>query len=193
MKPKLLSILFFFISLNTFSQSLETLKISTNKLYEANYLMDFETVTSLTYPKIYEELGIEAFIELLDLKYQNAQYRVRLQLETVPFQYGLVKKIESKSFCVITCRNPMRYFFETKLTTETALEKKTWLQEINKTKEVTFEPNRNSFNVKKISTFVAVMDSTTNYEWRFFNFDDANQLEIFKSLFNQSVQKELGL
>ena len=60
-------------------------------------------------------------------------------------------------------------------------------------KEVTFEPNRNSFNVKKISTFVSAMDESTNTEWKFFNFDDVNQLAIFQSLFDQSVKKELVL
>ncbi|MFZ4679953.1 MAG: hypothetical protein ACOYLP_07275 [Flavobacterium sp.] len=38
----------------------------------------------------------------------------------MPFQYGVVKKIEGKSFCVVTFQNPMRYIFETKLTTEAA-------------------------------------------------------------------------
>lgn len=193
MKPKPLLLLFILIAQYTFSQSLESLKVATNKIYEANYLMDFETIASLTYPKIYEEQGKDAFIELQDLQFQNAEYRVRLQLPKVPFQYGTIKKIRGKSFCVITCRNPMRYFFETKLTAETAAEKKAWLQEFNTTKEVTFEPNRNSFNVKKTSTFVAVMDENTNNEWRFFNFDDTNQLDTFQLLFNASVKKELGL
>jgi hypothetical protein len=193
MKPKPLLLLFILIAQYTFSQSLESLKVATNKIYEANYLMDFETIASLSYPKIYEEHGKDAFIELLDLQYQNTEYRVRLQLEKVPFQYGTIKKIEGKSFCVITCRNPMRYFFETKLTTETAAEKKAWIEKINNTKEVTFEPNRNSFNVNKKSTFVAVMDETTNNEWKFFNFDDVNQLERFQLLFDKSVKKELGL
>jgi hypothetical protein len=193
MKLKTLSFLFLLLTFNCFSQSIETLKVAMNKIYEANYLMDFETVASLSYPKIYEEHGKAAFIELLDLQYQNAEYRVRFQLEKVPFQYGTIKKIEGKSFCVMTCRNPMRYFFETKLTAETATEKKAWIEKINNTKEVIFEPNRNSFNVKKTSTFVAVMDESSNNEWKFFNFDDSSQLTTFKLLFEENVRKELGL
>lgn len=42
--------------------------------------------------------GKAAFIELFDLQYQNAEYRVRLHQEKVPFQYGTIKKIEDKSF-----------------------------------------------------------------------------------------------
>lgn len=46
----------------------------------------------------------------------------------------------------------MRYFFEAKLTAENAAEKKAWIKKNNNTKEVTFEPNRNSFNLNKKST-----------------------------------------
>ena len=118
---------------------------------------------------------------------------MREQLETLTFQYGTVKKIEGKSFCVITFRNPMRYFFETKLTTETAADKANWLKQINKSKEVTFEPKRNSFNVKRTTTYFAVIDETTINEWKFFNLDDANQLASFQTIFGESIKKELGL
>ena len=118
---------------------------------------------------------------------------MREQSEILPFQYGTIKKIEGKSFCVITFRNPMRYFFETKLTTKAATEKATWLKQINKTKEVTFEPKRNSFNIRRTTTYIAIFDETTNKEWKFFNLDDANQLASFQTIFGGSIKKELGL
>jgi hypothetical protein len=129
----------------------------------------------------------------IDHHFENKEYRLRLQLETLPFQFGTIKKIADKSFCVITFRNPIRYFFETKLTAESAAEKKAWIQQINKTKDVTFEPNRNSFNVRKTSTYVALMDESTNNEWKFFNFDDENQFNAFQSLFDENIKTALGL
>lgn len=187
------SILLLFFSVVTFSQSTESLKIATKKYYEANYLMDFETIVSLSHPLMVKTIGKDLLLEKLDKYYENEEYRLREQLETLPFQYGMVKKIEGKSFCVITFRNPMRYFFETKLTTETAADKANWLKQINKSKEVTFEPKRNSFNVKRITTYLAVMDETTINEWKFFNLDDANQLASFQTIFGESIKKELGL
>lgn len=192
MKNKL-SILLLFFSIVTFSQSTESLKIDTKKYYEANYLMDFETIVSLSHPLMVKTIGKDLMLEKLDKYYENEEYRLREQLETLPFQYGMVKKIEGKSFCVITFRNPMRYFFETKLTTETAADKANWLKQINKSKEVTFEPKRNSFNVKRTTTYLAVMDETTINEWKFFNLDDANQLASFQTIFGESIKKELGL
>lgn len=192
MKNKL-SILLLFFSIVTFSQSTESLKIDTKKYYEANYLMDFETIVSLSHPLMVQTIGKDLLLEKLDKYYENEEYRLREQLETLPFQYGMVKKIEGKSFCVISFRNPMRYFFETKLTTEAAADKANWLKQINKSKEVTFEPKRNSFNVKRTTTYLAVMDETTIKEWKFFNLDDANQLASFQTIFGESIKKELGL
>ena len=192
MKNKFSTLLLFF-SIVAFSQSTESLKIATKKYYESNYLMDFETIASLSHPIMVQTIGKDLLLEKLDKYYENEEYRLREQLETLPFQYGMVKKIEGKSFCVITFRNPMRYFFETKLTTETAADKANWLKQINKSKEVTFEPKRNSFNVKRTTTYLAVMDETTINEWKFFNLDDANQLAFFQTIFGKSIKKELGL
>jgi len=192
MKNKFSTLLLFF-SIVAFSQSTESLKIATKKYYEANYLMDFETIVSLSHPLMVQTIGKDLLLEKLDKYYENEEYRLREQLETLPFQYGMVKKIEGKSFCVITFRNPMRYFFETKLTTETAADKANWLKQINKSKEVTFEPKRNSFSVKRTTTYLAVMDETTIKEWKFFNLDDDNQLAFYQTIFGESMKKELGL
>ena len=193
MKAKLTSLVFFLLIANGFSQSRTDLMEATKKIYQANYNMGFDEIVALSYPKIVETIGKDAMLEKLDLRYQNEEFRLRLQLEIVPFQFGPIKKIEGKSFCIITYRNPILYFFENKLTPEMVLEKIAWLKEINHTKEVTFEPKRNSFNVKKISNFVAIADETTYAEWKFFNLDDANQKVNFNTIFTETVKKELGL
>ena len=190
---KLFSILFLFFSSITFSQPTESLKTAAKNFYEVNYLMDFETIVALSYLEMVRTIGKDLMLENLEKYYENDEYRLREQLETLTFQYGTIKKIAGKSFYVITFRNPLRYFFETKLTAETAAEKAIWLKQINKTKEVTFEPKRNSFNVRRMSTYVAVMDETTNNQWKFFNLDDANQLASFQTIFGESIKKELGL
>jgi hypothetical protein len=193
MKTKLLSLLFLFAGLKGFSQSTETLKTAMKKIYQVNYLMDFDGAVSLSYPKMVENIGKDVMLEKLDKFYENEEYRLRYQVETVPFQFSSVKKVGDKSFCIITCRNPLRYFFENKISSEEAAAKTIWLKEINHTKEVTFEPDRNSFNVKRISTFVAVSDETTNWEWKFFNLDDSTQKDIFNTLFDENIKTALGL
>ena len=193
MQPKII-LLLLLCSITAFSQTIEKLKVATKKIYDANYTMDFDTIVNLSYPKIVETLGGKnAMLNKLDSDYQNDQFRMRLELVTPVFQYSEIKKIEGKTFCVITYRNPIRYFFENKLNSDSASKKVNWLKENNNASEVVFEPKRNSINVKRVSKFIAIVDETTNNEWKFFNFDDAEQREIFKTLFNENVKKELGL
>ena len=192
MKTKLI-FLFLLCCLNGISQTVEQLKLETKKIYDANYTMDFDVIAQLTYPKIIESIGNkDSFLEKLDLDYQNEEYRMRLELVTPVFQYSELKKIDGKTFCVITYRNPIRYFFENKLNSDSSAKKVAWLKENNNTSEVIFEPKRNSINVKRVSKLIAIADETTSNEWKFFNFDDAEQRAIFKTIFNETIKKELG-
>lgn len=193
MKAKFFSFLFLLTVVNCFSQSTEALKKSTQELYKANFLMDFEGIEKLSYPKMVENIGHDTFLEKTEQHYENEAYRLRYQLENMPIPSGTIKKISNQSFCVINVRIPKRYFFEKKLTTEEAAEKKLWLQEINKTKEVTFEPNRNSFNVKKTTTYLAIYDESTNGQWKFINFDNPEQVLYFEANFEEAIKKELQL
>ncbi len=193
MKIKHLIILLLFTVFTGFSQDDVKLIKSSHDLYEANYLMDFEAIAALSYPKMVAQTGREVFLEQTELHYENETYRLRYQLQSVPLKTSGIKTINGRLFCVTKIHLPLRYFFEAKLTPEQAAQKKAWLQQINDTQEVTFEPNRNSFNVKKIVTYVAVADETTNGEWRYFNFDSPQQLAAFNALFDENVKTALGL
>jgi hypothetical protein len=192
MKTKLIALLLL-TTATSFSQSMESLMANTKKLYDANYNMDFDAVANLTYPKIYEQKGKTVFTEKLDADYQNDEFRMRLELLTPMFLYSELKKIEDKSFYIVSYRNPIRYFFESKLNADSAAKKVTWLKENNNASDVIYEPKRNSINVKRNSKYIAVSDESTNGEWKFFNFDDQSQRQSFEALFKADVKKALGL
>lgn len=193
MKLKLLSFVFILFTINSLSQSKAELLNANTKLHQANYLMEFDTIAELTYPKVYETNGKAAFVEKIESDFQNEDYRMRLQLEKVPFLFSEFKTIGTQTFCVVRCRNPKRYTFEKKLTAAKAEEKKTFLQQKEKTQNVTFESNRNSFNVRSESIYVAIFDAETMGEWKFFNLDDAFQLNAFNTLFDENLKIALGL
>jgi len=182
------------VAIVSFSQSFEKLKIETRQIYDANYNMDFDAIAKLSYPKIIELLGGKLkFIEKLDSDYLNDGFRMRLQLENPVFSYSEIRKVEDKTFYIVSYYNPVRYFFETKLDADAGMKKAAQLKESTNAKTVIFEPKRNSFNVKRNSKFVAISDQTTNGEWRFFNMDDVQQRTLFYTLFSTNVKKELGL
>lgn len=193
MKSKIYMLLLLLVSFFSFAQTTEQLKVAAKKIHEANYNMDFDTIVKFSYPKIVAELGKEKFLEKLDADYQNEEYRMRIQLVNSIFEYGEIKKIGGITFCVISYKNPVRYFYENKLDSNTSLIKANNLREKDRTKDVTFEPKRNSFNVRRISKFVAIADATTNNEWKFFNMDDVMQRQLFDTLFEGNVKNQLGL
>jgi uncharacterized phage-like protein YoqJ len=193
MKIKFLLILFLLTGSLGFAQNTMQLMSNIKKLYTANYEMDFETIVSLSYPRIVETLGKEKLLSELDNCFQNEEYRYRYQLAMVPFITHETQKIGTRTFCIIGCRNPVRYFFEKKLSAEEVATKTTWLQGYNQTKDVKFEPKRNSFSVRRTTTFLAIMDETTEGQWKFINLDDVNQVATIQSFFDENTKKQLGL
>jgi hypothetical protein len=192
MNFKSFTIILFLVTGFTFAQTIEKLKTETRKIYDANYNMDFDTIAKLSYPKIVAHFGNQKFLDKLDKDYQNEEYRMRLQLVAPVFEYGPIKQIEGVTFCVIAYKNPVRYFFETKLDSNTSLLKANFLREKDRIRDVLFEPKRNSFNVRRISKLIAVADASTDNEWRFFNMDDVAQRELFETFFEDSVKKQVG-
>ena len=124
MKKTRFALLFLLIPIALFSQTFEKLKSDTQKIGDANYNMDFDVVANLTYPKVYEASGKSAFIEKLDSDYQNAEFRMRLEIVNPLFQYSEMKTIEGKKFYTITYKNPTRYFYEKKMDAATAQKKR---------------------------------------------------------------------
>lgn len=193
MKFKFSTIFLLLVSCFSYAQTIEQVKVETKKIYDANYTMDFDAVANLTYPSIVEHFGRSKFLDKLDNDYQNEKYRMRIQLEKMVFQYGEIQKIDGKMYCVITYRNPARYFYETKLDSNTSLSEANFLREKDQTKDATFEPKRNTFNVRRISKLIAIADATTKNEWKFLNVDDLEQRALSKNILNDTVKKQLGL
>lgn len=183
MKKIALHFLLFISSFYCFSQTKEDVLKEVKILYDAQYLMDIEKIVALSYPTMVSQFGESIFYNQIDSFYQNEQFRYRHQLPVVTFT---LKEFISKNgitISLISYRNPIRYFFEKKLSTIESQEKLSWIKEINSTNEVTFEPNRNSFNVKKTSYFIAVADVNTSNKWKFFNLEDEKQKKFFGKLF----------
>lgn len=194
MKTKILCLAFSTCFGIACSQTLESLKPLAKKIHDANYNMDFEPLADLTYPTIVEQLGGRAkFVTKVDSDYQNDEFRKRIQIESPVFQYSPIKKIDGKSYCVISYYNPIRYFIEKKLDGVSGPQKAAELKQIERATLTVYEPARNTINVKRNSKFIAIADETTQNQWKFINFDDVAQRQMADMLLNESIKKELGL
>lgn len=178
-------------SIATFSQTLETLKNDTEKMYEASYNMAFEDVINYTHPKILETVTKEQMVEALNNAFENKNYKIRLVYPKVTFTYSEIKKIDGKSLCVITYTNAMRMTFEEKLTKEKADGIMANFKSSDEYKTLKYEAERNSFFLEGKATMIAVADSETKNEWKFINYSKS-QAALAKMIFGDELLKQLG-
>lgn len=190
MKKQQLAILFFFIVSNSFSQSIEQLRTDAKKMYDAAYTMDFEAIADFTYPKLFDFVTKEAFIELMDNTFQNEILKVRLVYPSVTFNYSEIKTIEDRKFCVIRYKNAMRLTYEEKMEPEKIGETIKVMEASKKYTSVTFEKNRNSLFIIGDVIAVAIADASTKNKWKFVNYDDG---KTFSTLFSENIKTALGL
>ena len=186
-KYSLLLLLFSFV---TFSQTLESLKKDTKKMYEATYVMDFETVLNYTHPKVLEMVTREQMIKVLNNSFENENFKVRLVNENPTFTFSEITKIEGKTLCLITYTNAMRMTFEKKITPENAEALLKSFKESDEYKTLIFEQERNSFFLEGKTTMIAVAEDSTKNEWKFVNYSKSNTLS--KTIFGDETLQLLG-
>jgi hypothetical protein len=114
-------------------------------------------------------------------------------LEIPTFQYSEIKKIDGKSWCVVSYYNPIRYFFEKQMDATTGPQTAAELKISERATQTIYEPKRNTVNVKRHSRFIAIADESTQNQWKFINFDDVAQRELADQLLNENIKKQFGL
>ena len=184
------TLLFFFLSITGFSQSMESLKTETDKMYEASYNLDFETILDLTYPRFFQLTSRDAMLNTMEEYYRNKTSKIRFVYPTMHFTYSDIKTIDDRKFCVIKYKCGMRVTYMQKLTPETADRILTSMRKNSNTFSTVFEEDKNSFFYTGDAILIAVSDSLTKGEWRFINYDD---VRVFELLFGKNYKTDLGL
>ncbi len=191
MKIKILTF-FLFLTSFIYAQNLEQLKIASEKIYEAMYNLDFETVLNYSDPKLFETISREQMINVLEQFHDNALMRARLVHPKVSFSFSEFQVIDGKTYCVIRYNNAIRTTFEKQLSSEEVETMKKGMQSVKDNAKVTYEKSRNSFLVEGKTTLVAIADATSNYEWKFVNCS-TSQAQLAKIILGDDVIAKLGL
>ncbi len=191
MKIKIISFFLLITSIN-YSQNIEQLKIDTEKMYEAMYNLDFDTVLNYSDPKLFETVTREQMVIVLNQFYENTLMRTRLVYPKVDFTFGEFQVIDGKTYCVIQYHNALRMTFEKQLPLEEAKTIKKGMQSIKEYEKVIYEKSRNSFLVEGKATLVAVTDSKSNNEWKFIDCS-RSQAQLAYLILGENVIAKLGL
>lgn len=181
-----------FWNLFGFSQTLETLKSDTQKMYDASYNMDYETILDYTHPKILELVNRDQMILAMEQTFENEQLKIRFVHSNPTFNYSDVKTIDGKSFCRVSYVNTMRLTFEDQLTPKRAEEMVEDFKSSGDYSMVRFEKDRNSFFIEGNSILIAISDESTKGTWKFITYSK-RQTADSEMIVGKEALKLLGL
>ena len=175
-----------------FSQTLEKLKLDTQKMYEASYNMNYDEVTNFTYPKVFDLVSKEKMLEMLEQTFNNETMRVRLVTIDPEFVYSEIQKIENKNIAIVNYNNAMRIIFEQKMTEEEGTKMIENFKSSGNYTVAKFEKDRNAVYLEGRATMIAVADASTKNEWKFLNYEKG-QSQMADTVLGESLVKKLKL
>ena len=184
--------LLFFCSAFAFSQTVETLKSDTQKMYDATYTMDYETVLNYTHPKIFEIASREQMISAMEQTFENDVLKVRFVHANPTFSFSEIKTLDGKIFCMVSYINTMRMTFEDKLTSKRAEEMVETFKSSGEYSTVRFEKDRNSFFIEGNGVMIAISDEDTKGTWKFVNYSKTQEANS-EMILGKDVLEALGL
>lgn len=190
MKTKILFFVFFlFQTLTILAQDMASLKAEALKSYKASVNMNFDAIFETTYPKVFDIVSQDQMKAMFGQMMENEQFSIKLVEVEPGFSFGEIKKIEGKSFCMVTYNNVMNMKFKEPMENpESMIDIFKSSMEADK---VTYDKVTNSFRIELRSTLIAVADDLTKNKWKFLNKDKENRM--FSMLFDEKIVKALGL
>lgn len=183
--------LFLMFFLTGQSQTLEQLKLDTQKFYDAHYNMDFDGIAGLYHLGYFEKITKEEITAKLDEQFQNDKTGIRFVFPTMNFTFGTIQNIEGKKYCVISFKNTYRVNFIDKLLDAEIQKNIASFQTNPKIKSVKYEAKRNSFFIEENVIWVAVFHSSTMDKWKFI--EPNSKFCFFDEVLAPEIQKQLGL
>ena len=190
MKTKILFFAFFlFQTITILAQDMASLKTEALKSYKASVNMNFDDIFATTYPKVFDIIPQDQMKKMFGQMMENEQFSIKLVEVEPNFSFGEIKKIEGKSFCMVTYNNVMTMKFKQPM--DDAESMVDIFRSSMEADKVTYDKLTNTFRIEMRSTLIAVADDVTKNQWKFLNKDKENKM--FSMLFDVKILKALGL
>lgn len=182
-------IFFLFQTIFVLAQDANTLKSEALRSYKAGVSLNFDAIFDTTYPKVFDIVSRDQMKEMFGQMMDNDQFSIKLIEVDPKFSFGELKKIDDKTFSILTYNNVMEMTFKTPMEDGDAM------VDVFKSnmgaEKVTYNKMTNTFRIELRATLIAVADALTNNNWKFLNKDNENKM--FLMIFDEKIQKQLGL
>ena len=189
MKIKI-TILFVLTSIFGFSQSLESMKIEVQKIYDLTIEKKYDAVIESTYPKLFEIVPKKAMKEAMDNMFDNDQMTLTIEKVNPKFTFSEIMVIDAAKYCIIEHNNKMTIKFKEELG-----ESKDFilsgLKENMTGYNVILDEKTETFIVDGKAKMIAISDKLTNGTWKYINYNGESPM-MEKVLGKETLQK-LGL
>ena len=181
-------IFFLFQTIFVLAQDANTLKSEALRSYKAGVSLNFDAIFDTTYPKVFDIVSRDQMKEMFAQMMDNEQFSIKLIEVDPKFSFGELKKIDDKTFSILTYNNVMEMTFKTPMEDGDAM------VDVFKSnmgaEKVTYNKMTNTFRIELRATLIAVADALTNNNWKFLNKDNENKM--FLMIFDEKIQKQLG-
>ncbi len=189
MKIKL-TILFVLASVFGFSQSLESMKIEIQKIYDLTIEKKYDIILESTYPKLFEIVPKQAMKEAMNNMFDNEQMTLTIEKVNPAFTFSEVLVIDGAKYYIIEHNNKMTMKFKEELGDgkEFIL---AGLKESMTGYTVTLDEKTETFIVDGKAKMIAISDKLTNGTWKYINYN--GESPMMEKVLGKEVLKQLGL
>ncbi|MGK4569112.1 hypothetical protein [Flavobacterium sp. 3HN19-14] len=193
MKTKFTMLLLFIAVLSVKSQTMESLKSETDKMFQATFAMDYDKIFSFTYPKLFETMPAEQLKTVMKQTFDNEYMKITLEKIDPKFQFDPIQEMEGKKISVIRYKTAMTMFMKQNFSTDAerdvvvnALSGNELFSGVKLNKEKT------GIYAEMDAVMIGIFDSTTGGQWKFINYTPA-QREMYRNILSDTILNKLGL
>ena len=184
------TILFLLASVLGFSQTLESMKVEVQKIYDLTIEKKYDIVLESTYPKIFEIVPKQAMKEAMDNMFDNEQMTLTIEKVNPDFTFAEILIIEGAKYCIIEHNNKMTMKFKEELGDS----KEMFLGLVKasmKNYTVTMDEKTEIITLDGKAKMIAISDKLTNGTWKYINYNGDSPM--MEKVLSKEVLKKLGL
>lgn len=184
------TILFLLASVLGFSQTLESMKVEVQKLYDLTIEKKYDVIVESTYPKVFEIIPKEQFLKIMTDALNPEGMTIAIEKVNPEFTFEDFIIIGESKYCIIEHNNKMSMKFDEELGDS----KEMFLGLVKasmKNYTVTMDEKTEIITLDGKAKMIAISDKLTNGTWKYLNYN--GESPMMEKVLSLEVLKKLGL
>lgn len=156
------------VSITGFAQDKKLLKEATQKMIDLKDQEDFTELSGTVYPKVYEVIPRDQYIDQQKAMYNGEDYTVHMIRIDPSIDYGSIQKDSyGTTFCIVNYTAKMVVELKKRPESKDIAAKEDYFKKLLETENLAYNEENNYFDVKKRVQVIAIADEATRQQWAF--------------------------